>query len=473
MSLKEKVLGLPKYLAATSFLAMEVFAFIAFSFGSSFVLYGSLTLALMLILILFSIHEIKVRGITDIIYMIFPLIIFSIVTSIGVFMRGHVYLGDFTVADQVFIPISLLSTVMCGYLLAINKTFSIKIFLITIYSTLGLLVFINLLANLINFGPFYTLIYKGYYMYYAGKRSSVAVNEMAYTLQGLKIVETTMSHYVLYPALLFTSAFMLYKVSPKSQKKEFVLFACLSGLALLSLLLVPSKIGLIAIIFISLIAAIIFIYKYFPATRKPFRIIMAVGIIGASLLFLFMLINNQSFASGIRNLVASNSFLNKLFNTNGFVKKYNDMLYNVLGNNFLSFVAKQEGALTPVVVKSSGSIFFDTFMTGGVLGVVTLSFVAIYSLKCFKKYILEDQHEERIKLCLLAIVIFYFLFCALFYNAEYGIYYYFNTPYFMTGPFIIVMFIFSYVASRKYLNVPVKEKKETKEEEVVKDVENQ
>ena len=112
MALKEKILGLPKYIIATSFLAMEVFAFIAFSFGSSFVLYGSLTLALSLILILFSIVEIKKRGFSDIIYLLFPLLVFGLITAVGSYMKGHTYLGDFSIADQVFVPISLISTAM-------------------------------------------------------------------------------------------------------------------------------------------------------------------------------------------------------------------------------------------------------------------------------------------------------------------------------------------------------------------------
>ena len=84
MRLKEKLLGLSKYAIATSFLAMEVFAFIAFSFGNSFVLFGCLSLALLLILILFSIREIKVRGVTDIIFLIFPALMFGLVTALGV-----------------------------------------------------------------------------------------------------------------------------------------------------------------------------------------------------------------------------------------------------------------------------------------------------------------------------------------------------------------------------------------------------
>ena len=105
MSIRERFKGLSKYIAATSFLAMEVFAFIAFSFGANFILYGSLTLALMIILIIFSLAEIKKRGISDFVFLLFPLFIFGIVTALGVYMRSHAYAGHFSNAELVLASI--------------------------------------------------------------------------------------------------------------------------------------------------------------------------------------------------------------------------------------------------------------------------------------------------------------------------------------------------------------------------------
>ena len=279
MRLKERILGLSKYAVAMSFLAMEVFAFIAFSFGASFTLYGGLALALLVLLILFLIKEIKERGVTEIIFLLFPLLVFGLITAIGIYVKGHVILGDFSIAEQVFIPFALVSMAGCGYLLAINKTFKIKTFLIVIYGALALLTLINLLANLINFGPFYTIIYKGYYMYYAGKRSSVPVNEIAYTLEGLKFIEAKMSHYVLYPALLLTSVFMLCKINPKDNKRDFLIFLSYGIIACLAFVFVPSKLALIACGFIALIAAVMFLFYKVKASRKVLKTILFVEIL--------------------------------------------------------------------------------------------------------------------------------------------------------------------------------------------------
>ena len=465
MSIRERFKGLSKYIAATSFLAMEVFAFIAFSFGANFILYGSLTLALMISLIIFSLAEIKKRGISDFVFLLFPLFIFGIVTALGVYMRGHQSIGDFSIAELVFIPISLLSTAICGYLLAINKTFNIKIFLIVVYGALSLLVLINLIANIVNFGAFYPIIYRNFFMYYGGKRSDVPVDEMAYALEGLKIVEVKMSHYVLYPTMLLTSALMLFKVSPKTQKKEFFVFLGYALVGLVALILVPSKIGLFSIVVLLIIAGSMFLCYKFPKSRKILKDVLIVLIALAVALFIVILINNQSIFSGVSENIASNSTLNRIFNTNGYIKKYNVMLTDVLGKNFLGFAVHYITETLYDVSVSSGSIFFDTFMTSGVPGVITMSIVVIFGLKCFKKYFKEDTSEDRVKATLLAFVLFYFLYAALFYDAEYGVYYYLNTPYFMSSVFILVLFIISYVVSRRYLvaDKPAPEAEEEKE----------
>lgn len=472
MSIKGKIKSLAKYITATSFLAMEVFAFIAFSFGANFILYGSLTLALMIILIIFSIVEIKKRGLTDFIYLLFPLFIFGIVTSLGVYMRAHANVGDFNIAELIFIPIALLSTSICGYLLAINKSFNIKTFLIVIYGALGLLTLINLIANIVNFGAFYTIIYRGYYMYYGGKRSAVPVNEMAYALEGLKFVEVKMSHYLLYPSILLTSSLMLFKVSPKKQLRDFLIFSGYSFIGLLGIILIPSLLGAIIVVMLLLIIGIMFTCYKVPKSRKIFKYALYALIIIFVIVFAIVLINNQSFASGIHNKIASNSILDRLFNSNRFAQRFNPMLDNVIGKNFLGFAVHYITDVYYETATYSGSIFFDTFMTSGVIGVAAMTFTIIYALKCFKNYFKNDNAEERIKATLLAFVLLYFAYACLFYEGEFGIYYYLNTPYYMSSTFILVIFIFSYVVGRKYFEIKNPEPKEETIEEQKNDEAN-
>ena len=460
MSLKQKILNLPKYNIVATFFALEVFAFIAFSFGSSFILFGVLSLVLMIGLIFFSIKEINVDGISNIAALIFPLIMFVLMTVLGSYMRAHVYLGDYSVAENVFVPIGLLSVALCGYLLSLNNTFKIKTFLIVIFSALGVLVLINLLINLINFGPFYSIIYKNYYMYYAGKRSSLPLDKMAYTLEGFKFIEVKMSHYALYPALLLSSSIMLFKTNPKEEKKTFILYCAFSLAALLALIFVPSIYSLFIIIAVLIIDGVTLLYQKVEKSRKPLTYAMYVIIVLGSLLFLVMLINNQSWASGIRNIIANNSLLNRLLNTNRIVNHFNVMLTDVIGGNFLGFYGHQISEVVIDEAHLSGSFFFDTFMTSGVIGVIALSFFLIYGLKTFKNYFLYSDEDGKIKNVLLVFILVLYAYSFFFYEGEYGVYYTVMKPFYMTGPFMISLFVFVYVASKGKID-----KKKVKEQE--------
>lgn len=460
MSLKQKILNLPKYNVVATFFALEVFAFIAFSFGSSFILFGVLSLVLMIGLILFSIKEINVDGISNIAALIFPLIMFVLMTVLGSYMRAHVYLGDYNVAENVFVPIGILSIALCGYLLSLNNTFKIKTFLIVVFSALGVLVLINFLINLINFGPFYSIIYKNYYMYYAGKRSSLPLDKMAYTLEGFKFIEVKMSHYALYPALLLSSSIMLFKTNPKEEKKTFILYCAFSLAALLALIFVPSIYSLFIVIAVLMIDGITLLYQKVEKSRKPLTYAMYVIIILGSLLFLVMLINNQSWASGIRNIIANNSLLNRLLNTNRIVNHFNVMLTDVIGGNFLGFYGHQISEVVIDEAHLSGSFFFDTFMTSGVIGVIALSFFLIYGLKTFKNYFLYSNEDDKVKNVLLVLILVLYAYSFFFYEGEYGVYYSVMKPFYMTGPFMISLFIFVYVASKGKID-----KKKVKEQE--------
>ena len=142
----EKLGKLHKYGAAISFLALEIFAILAFSFSGNFVLYGGLALGLVVLLILFNIRQIKVDGISSIALFFLPLFLFTLITAFGVYMRSHAHpaVGHFSVAELVFIPLGLLPIAFSGYVLSIDKTFKIKHFLIVIYGALALLSLINL-----------------------------------------------------------------------------------------------------------------------------------------------------------------------------------------------------------------------------------------------------------------------------------------------------------------------------------------
>ena len=463
----EKLKKLGKYSAAITFLALEFLALIAFNFSGSFVVFGALSLALVVLLILFNIGEIKVNGLSNVGLFFIPLVLFTLLTAISPYMVPHMKVGDFTAAELVFIPSGILPIAFAGYLLSIDRNFKIKNLLIVVFGALAIYTLLNLLVNLVYFGAFYPIIYKGYRLYYGGLISSLSVDKFAYTLEGFKFIEVEMHHYVLYPILLLSSSVMLLYLSPKKEKVQFIVYAVYTFIALLSLILVPSVLSLASIVAVGLLLLVIFFGKRFVKTRKVFKISMIVFLALFGLGYLAFIVNNQSFLSGIQNMVASNSLLNRIFNTNGYAQTYSPVVNNIFNSNHIFGFASIEVDIDIYEeVHLSGGFIFDTFLTSGVFGVLSLFAFIFVGFKSFKKYFYSHSDEFHYQALLLLFAVLFIGFSAFFNSGEYALYYRIYKPIYMTAPFMITTFIFSYVYCKSHPYVPEVKKEEVNNENI-------
>ena len=460
-----KLKSLGKYSSAITFLALEIFALLAFNFSGSFVVFGAISLALMVLLIIFNIAEIKVDGLSSVGFYFIPLLLFTLVTCFGQYSAYHVFFHDRTYAELVFIPMGLLPVAFTGYLSSIDKNFKLSKLLIVIFGGLALYTLLNLLVNLVNFGAFYTIRLKDYYLYYSGIKSTLPVNKFAYALEGFKFIEVEMSHYVLYPALLLTSSVMLLYLSPRQEKKSFIVYAVYTFIALLSLILVPSILSLSAIMVIAILLLVIFLGKRFIKARKVFRIILVVSLVLFGIGYFVYLLNNQSFASGISNIIANNGLLNRLFNTNPYARSYNPLVTDIFSHIF-GFAYIEIGVDLIEEMHLSGGMIFDSFLTSGLFGTLALFIYIIFGFKSFKKYF--RSHSDRFveQATMLLFLIVFVGYSAFFNSAEYALYYKVVTPFYMSAPFMIMLFMFAYVFSMTHKPEVKEVKEENKNEEV-------
>ena len=457
---KLKVLG--KYSAAITFLAYEFFALIAFNFSGSFVLFGSLSLGLCLLLVLFNIGEIKSKGLSNVALFFIPLFLFTLLTALGTYSRAHIFYGNFSLADVIFIPLGLMPMAFVGYLLSIDKNFKIKTFITVIFSALAVYVLINFIYNLISFGAFYTVIYKGYYLYYSGIRSEIPVNEFAYVLEGFKFIEVKMSHYVLYPLLLLTSSVMLLFTSPKKERGYFLTYLLFTILAIFALTFIPSILSIGGIIFVAVLLLLIYLAKTYIKSRKAFKFILIIGLALVGLFYLFYVIVA---ATGVN--ASFNGILGKIFYSNRYSRLVNPILINLFtGNKFLGFFSN------PIpysdyfdVIHLSGFFIFDTFMTSGVIGALVIFLFIFLGFKSFKKYFYSHKDEFRFSATLLLFAVVFISYSAFFNEGEYAIYYNFHKPLYLTSSFMIFTFIMSYVICKPRVDIVPIKKEEAKEVE--------
>ena len=464
----QKLKALGKYSPAITFLALEFFALMAFNYSGSFILLGVLSLVLTVLLVLFNIGEIRKKGLSSIALFCIPLFLFVLLTAFGTYMVAHTRVGDFSYGELIFIPLGILPMAFSGYVLSVDKKFNIKVFLIVIFSALGLYCLINLMYNIINFGAFYPIIYKGYYLYYGGVKSSIPVNEFAYTLEGFKFIEVEMSHYTLYPLLLLSSSVMLLYLSPRKQKFLFIVFSLFALIGLLSIVFVPSILGLAGLIAILFLLLIIFLCKRHLGARKVFKVILIVFLVMFVLGFFGFVLVNQSFANGLASKLASNSLINRLLFTNRFAQKFAPLITDIIGKNFLGFAVEELGPGLYEEIHLSGAFIFDTFMTSGVLGAFGLFAFIFFGFKSFKGYFKSHKDDFSLQATLLLFVIVFVGFEGLFGSSEYALYYNIYKPVYLTAPFMISIFIFSYVISK---SKQVEEQKEVVQEVEVNEVE--
>ena len=464
MSIKEKIKSLPKYSIVTCFLALELFAFLAFSFSGNYLTYGIFAAVLLVLLVLFSFYEIKVDGISKIALLFFPLLLFSLLTAVSYYSLNHQILGDFSMVEVVFLPIGIMSVGFSGYLLSLNKTFKMKTFLIVIYSGLAAITLLNFLTTTINFGPFHTIFYRNAYMYYGGIRSSIRVGEMAYTLEGFRFIETTLSHYTLYPALLLSSSTLLFHISFKEEKKLYILYICFTALAVLVLGLAPSIQGGFAVFSLVLINAYILIVRHFPKAKKGINIALIVLLVILFLFLLMMIMASATEPNFIKNIITGNAFLNKLFITNGYVNKYTLVIRDIFTKEyFLGFSHYFINRDYAVEIHLTGNYLFDTFMTSGVIGAIVLFFFLIKGLVGFNGYFKNEEEKDQHREGTLSFILMFYMYSFLFGDGEYAIFYKLYRPIYMTGPFLLTVFIFFYIGSKRIVK---ENKKEVKQEEI-------
>lgn len=219
----KKKFDFTSYAVVVGFLCLEVLAFISFYLGHSFILYGSLSIVLAILLGLVTYRQINKDGIASFAFFLFPLFVFGLLTCLSNFSYGSI--GAPGVAETVFVPIGMIFISLSGFLSAYTKGFKIRLAMIVIYSALALFVFINLLITMIYYVPFYTLIYRNSYIFYDGKPSALPIGAMAYMLFGFQVKQVTLEYWTLFPSLLLTAVIPLFFLDRKAYKREFIIYA--------------------------------------------------------------------------------------------------------------------------------------------------------------------------------------------------------------------------------------------------------
>ena len=464
----KRKLNFESYAVVVGFLCLEVLAFVSFYLGHSFILYGILSIVLALLLLLVTFKQINKDGIATYAFFLFPLFVFGLLTALSGF--NYASIGAIGVAESVFVPITLTFFALSGFLSSYIAKFKIKYALLVIYIALGLFVLINSFITMIYYVPFYTIIYKNSYIFYEGKPSEVPIGSMAYMLFGFKVESVTLTYWTLFPSLLFTAVIPLFFIKPKENKREFIIYAVLSFIAFLSLLFTISRATLITDLILVLGIALIVVAAKIKNTRPTLNIMMmTLGII-LLVLILIMFINAQTnwgFTSGIRNAIAGNSLMNRLFNTNRIATPIKTILQDLFTSYklFGCVVGSYEFGTVQVVCDRW---LFDNLMSSGLFGSLFFMAALVIGIRRLFKYLKEGKDEEYLRfLCAGFILGFLVMSLVCFDNTPLVNYSEKLFPFFTCAPLLIVVFLLSYSFNEtlQLKEKPIEQQEEIKQEE--------
>ena len=450
-----------------AFLSLEVLAFIGFNLGHSFLLFAILSLVLAGLLVGATFRQIKKDGITTYLFFLFPLVIFGILTALNGF--NYYSIGAIGTAQSIFVPIGLLGVGLSGFLSSYLKQFKIKYALLVVYCSLGLFVLINLLITMIYYVPFYTLIYRDYYIFYDGRPSPVSVGNIAYMLYGFKFKEVSLLYWSLYPSILMTSVIPLFFIKFKENKREFLIYAGLAFIAFISLLFTISKITLITDLVLILGIALIIVGAKFKGSRSILNVMMiTIGVIALAFI-LVLFVNAQTnwgFTSGIRGIISGNGLLDRVFNNNRYSSAVSTVFQDLF-STFKLFGCPVGGIFSdypnnvPQIL--SNMWLFDNLMSSGLFGAFFFLGALIIGIRRLFKYLNKGTDEDYIRFTIAGLVLGFLVISMILFDAYPLIYSEKMAPFYTVAPLLLCVFFLGYAFNHTLQLEPNKQEIELEE----------
>ncbi len=391
----------------TNFLILECLAVLGFGLGGINVVFYALAIVISLFAIFvawnkFSKEERK------------TLLIYSIcVFAFSAFYSfGALYITS-NVAENLLIMLAINAALFLGIASRKIKCIKPEVVLAVIGSSIALLVLISMIATWTQYGLFYRQIYSSTPVYYyAGKLHSL-VNETMF-LRGFTFVEALPQAYCLFGIICTCFLGGCLFIKPKEKPAIFWIYF---GVGIIGFLSIFTLLYVRAVLFLIPIVLTVFLYKYLrknPLFCKILKISLIVIAAIFVLFFVFVVINsigNNAFS----NFVASNAFLNKIFNANGIVAGVNKII-NYLFNNGGLFGIKLEGnvwqveEIFKVVYTNTGMFEIEVLKESGVFAFLILLVFIVLEAIMLGKYAKKSNDSDGTKIIFLSIIIGVFLY---------------------------------------------------------------
>lgn len=408
-----------------TFLIMELLAITAFMLGNAnsvFFIVGAL-LTVFSGLMLYN--RFSKNELPSLAFIFLPILLISIFASFGNFSSG----AGVLVNILTFLGIN--AFFLLGLFTRRIQKIDLSKILICIYAGFSLVVLISLFYTWARYGLFYTLIYKDTpTYYYDGQLFNITIEQG--WLSGLSFKEVSLQYSGLFGVILCTALVPLIYLSPKKNKIEFIIYAVISFIGVLSIVSSPNLealLYLIPIAFIGLIIRLLHSEKINEETKKTLKKVLYIGfvclVIIVLVFFVLALLNasgyNQAIGytselepiSGFSQFIKNNWFLNKLFNNGRIMAPINKVL-NQATVSFNLFGFLNDGNMHPateLAIQSETHMFeIELIKEGGIFAFIVLFALIIFMSQNIIRYFHKSKDANHIKATIITLVIVIFIY---------------------------------------------------------------
>ena len=407
---------------------------VAFNFADNIIVFGCISLVANALMLIFSKRKFNGEFLLTLLLCVIPLVSLALFTMTSQFN----YDPDVNISTvrYVFLIISFVSIPFLGFQSRVDEKFDVKKAIKTIYIMLALWMLINFFITLIQFGPFYTFIYKERYFFDYGHIARLPINMTAYMLLGFKVTRVSAELFTLVACVLASALLGLFFTSFKENKTSYIIYLVTGVIGALCVILTFNAkfiIGYFALA-IGFTSVVLFGKKIIPFNKISKIVIFSiVGLAG--LYFLLVVLN------GVFKFTESSFLINKL------TRKYYNFVDTIITTK--AYKGFTGYTLGHDKLKFTGSWMFDMIAIASIFGwIAFLIFVVVIFIR-FVSYYKSSDDDKASKILLLGMIISFLLFSGACYNSTP----YFETkeylPLFFIAPFMLLAFFYGYMGKNE------------------------
>ena len=388
-----------------TFLILEVVALTAFNFGNISYIFG-LAGAFLAIVGCFFAYEVSKQK-KEFLWLLLPVGILFLVSGIGSF---NSYSKSFSSIGNISLFLSLPAFLALGFFIRKLEDVKPKTVLFAVGGGLAAITLFGLFSTLIEYGPFYSLIYKNTPNYYYNGIPYDITKEM-FWLSGFEFGEVYIEYGSLFAILCASFLPGLLFISPKKNRNDFIICALIGGIGILTLLIIPN---LKAILVVALASSFAFILKFLKNHKKVQEImgISFLAIVGLSILFFIFALTNAALGFKFTGI------LDRIFVSNRIMLKTQpvfEALFAKVDGQMVNLFGLQSYVYNERVLLTETSIFeVELLKEVGLFGTILfLGFVIIMGYFVWK-YIKTGKDDDSVKSIVVVLLLSFFVTASMF-----------------------------------------------------------